>query len=489
LTQVKPADEPTPPPDWHEIVQAATIASVSGLTVIAGGTMIAVATNPTLKKLVRPNYGIRQGMKKKVMEGIKEGGEEIVKKTTKALTKSPVDDVAGKVALKGLNKALSKGASSVFKFLKAAGPAFVITAIIEVVIEVATKMDEYSKTDRGHLLAMIAHARQTPDLTRDFQTEERRSVLEGYWLLAMSGLSDPAAHVMSRIKSYALGKEPATPLTNLNAPTTVIMQGDPVVTPLNTGNTPNQKIQGQTITVTNETASLQPGRGNDWEQIPGRAHDIALATNGTVWVIGDNKVPGGRGIYFRGPKDRDWKSVPGGAVRIAVAGTAPWLANDQGSVFERTGATWTDRPVLAGGKIMKAADVGASAKGVWALAEPTKQGNFAVYRWTGKQWQRDQSAWGTRITVDADGNPWLTNTAKQIFALVNGQWQPFNGAAQDIAVDAFGAPVVVDSSGKVMLFNPTANKWMTTGRDATAVAVGGGKVWHLGPGTEVYRQK
>ncbi|MCF3628656.1 hypothetical protein RJ527_14365 [Thalassospiraceae bacterium LMO-SO8] len=489
LTQVKPADEPTPPPDWHEIVQAATIASVSGLTVIAGGTMVAVATNPTLKKLVRPNYGIRQGIKKKVVEGIKEGGGELAKKTTKLLTKSPVDDVAGKVALKGLNKALSKGASSVFKFLKAAGPAFVITAIIEVVIEVATKMDEYSKTDRGHLLAMLAHAKQTPDLTRDFQTEERRSVLEGYWLLAMSGLSDPAAHVMSRIKSYAQGKEAATQLTNVTAPTTVIMQGDPVVTPLNTGNTPSQKIQGQTIPVINETASLQPGRGNDWEQIPGRAHDIALATDGTVWVIGDNKVPGGNGIYFRGPKDRDWKSAPGGAVRIAVADTTPWLVNDGGIAFERAGTTWANRPVLAGGKIMKAVDIGASAKGVWAVAEPTKQGSFAVYRWTGKQWLRDQSAWGTRITVDRDGNPWLTNAAGQIFALVNGKWQPFNGTAQDIAVDAFGVPVVVDASGKVMLFDAAANKWMTTGRDATAVAVGGGKIWHLGPKTEVYRQK
>lgn len=34
---------------------------------------------------------------------------------------------------------------------------------------------------------------------------------------------------------------------------------------------------------------------------------------------------------------------------------------------------------------MKAADVGASAKGVWDLAELSKQGNFTVYHWTGKK--------------------------------------------------------------------------------------------------------
>ncbi|MEP5716771.1 MAG: hypothetical protein ABJN37_00140, partial [Alphaproteobacteria bacterium] len=109
--------------------------------------------------------------------------------------------------------------------------------------------------------------------------------------------------------------------------------------------------------------------------------------------------------------------------------------------------------------------------------------------WTGKQWLRDQSAWGTRITVDRDGNPWLTNAAGQIFALVNGKWHPFNGTAQDIAVDGFGTPAVVDAKGKVQIFNPATNNWVATGRDGSAVAMGAGKIWHLGPKTEVYRQK
>ena len=145
--------------------------------------------------------------------------------------------------------------------------------------------------------------------------------------------------------------------------------------------------------------------------------------------------------------------------------------------------------MLAGGKIMKAQDVGASAKGIWAVAEPSNGGNFAVYRWTGRQWQRDTAAWGTRIAVDADGNPWLANAAGQIFALVNGKWLPFAGSAQDIAVEAFGAPAVIDKSGKVQVFDAKANRWGNTGRDGVAVALGGGKVWHLGPGTEVFRQK
>ncbi len=466
LTNMKPIEETQPPPDWHQMVEAAMIGSVTAGTVLAGGAIAATMTITKLKNKILPHAAkrlARQSFKK----GASEAGEQLFQRTvTKAVQTTA-------------KKAASKAASQVFKFLKAAGPAFVIAVVIEVFVETVTKMDEYGKTDRGHLLTMQAHARQPVDLRREFLSDEGQQAMEGYWVMAVSGISDPDALTWSKIKAYAAGKTPETDKLNLpiSGTTTVIVGDSQPVTPI-----PKPS--------SSELAGLPPS-GLQWDQIDGRARDIALATDGTAWVIGDNKVPGGFGIYFRGATAKNWGSVSGGAMRIAVAGTRPWLVNDGGLVFELapSGTGWTDRPVLAGGKIMKAADIGAGAKGVWAVAEPAKQGSYAVYRWTGKQWQRDHSAWGTRITVDRDGNPWLTNADGQIFALVNGKWQLFKGMAQDIAVDAFGAPVVVDTKGKVQVFNPGADSWVATGRDATAVAIGGGNIWHLGPKTEVYRQK
>jgi len=53
-----------------------------------------------------------------------------------------------------------------------------------------------------------------------------------------------------------------------------------------------------------------------WQNVPGAANDIAVATDGTAWVIGTNTVPGGFGIYKSSPKP--WSPVPGGATRVAV---------------------------------------------------------------------------------------------------------------------------------------------------------------------------
>lgn len=449
------------PPDFYEVVHAGVFAGLatSGAVTTA---YTALVTNKAIANKIFPfaRKRVQRALQKAAMKGMEETGKQLIQTGAKT---------AGKAILK---------ASAVAKAIFSVGPQIIITVAIEILAAEIEKQIAIADA-RPKILAQLAQAQRLPNFAAMIDTPEGTGAINGYWSLAVSGNTKPSHAVATEIKAIAeaalgLSKPAVKQLTDIKGPTTVIMQGDQVVT-----------------TVIDNTASLQPGRGNDWEQIPGRAHDIALATDGTAWVIGDNKLPGGFGIYFRGTTAKNWGSVSGGAKRIAVAGTRPWLVNDGGLVFELapSGTSWTDRPVLAGGKIMKAIDIGASAKGVWALAEPTKQGNSAVYRWTGKQWQRDQSAWGTRITVDADGNPWLTNSAKQIFALVKGKWQPFNGAAQDIAVDAFGAPVVVDASGKVMLFDTTANKWMTTGRDATAVAIGGGEIWHLGPGTEVYRQK
>ncbi|MEQ9576255.1 MAG: hypothetical protein RLN77_11785, partial [Rhodospirillales bacterium] len=39
-------------------------------------------------------------------------------------------------------------------------------------------------------------------------------------------------------------------------------------------------------------------------------------------------------INCRGATAKNWGSMPGGAIRLAVAGTRPWLDNNGGLMFE-----------------------------------------------------------------------------------------------------------------------------------------------------------
>ncbi|MEQ9555471.1 MAG: hypothetical protein RIG67_06845 [Rhodospirillales bacterium] len=447
------------PPDFYEIIHAGVFVGLA-TGAAASGLYTAAVTNSLVAKKIFP---FAAGRMKTYERHLQNKLTEVAgNKVKEKLIKSGLDTMT-----KGF-----KRMASLVKAISSIGPQIIIMVAIEVVTQEIEKQIAIQDA-RPKLLAKVAQAQRPTNFAAMFDTPQGMDAMSGFWGLATSGTGPAPAAVAKELKAIAevaLGLRKETPQTTQNVPaTTVVNLGGPGVTVLSQGAAPMQ-----------------------WEQIPGRARDIAAATDGTVWVIGDNKVPGGYGIYFRGQNARDWGSVAGGALRIAVAGVKPWLVNDAGMVFELapSGTAWIDRPILTGGKITRAQDIGASAKGVWAIADPAKAGgDFAVYRWTGKQWVRDNSAWGTRITVDADGNPWLATASGQILAQVNGKWQPFSGTARDIAIVAFGAPAVVDAAGKVQIFDPATNNWVPTGRDGMAVALGGGKVWHLGLGTEVFRQK
>ena len=69
-------------------------------------------------------------------------------------------------------------------------------------------------------------------------------------------------------------------------------------------------------------------RVNDaWQLLPGRAKDIDIGDDGSVWIVGTNEVTGGYGIYqWNGS---NWDVKDGGAVRIAVDENGnPWVVNN-----------------------------------------------------------------------------------------------------------------------------------------------------------------
>jgi len=222
-----------------------------------------------------------------------------------------------------------------------------------------------------------------------------------------------------------------------------------------------------------------------WQNVPGAANDIAVATDGTAWVIGTNTVPGGFGIYKSSPKP--WSPVPGGATRVAVEGTVPWVINDRGQIFRWSGSGWQS---IAG---PQAIDIGAGAKGVWIIAAPAVNGGYSIYKWDGRAWSKTTGG-AVRVDVDAIGNPWVVNSAGQLFANTAGNWRLFGLApgeqAADVSVDAFGKPWVVTKKGSLWYFDADAKpaaKWEKVNAEGSTLATAqrGVHLWHLNAKREI----
>ena len=131
--------------------------------------------------------------------------------------------------------------------------------------------------------------------------------------------------------------------------------------------------------VNNQTPITSPNSNGTVQtaNLLGTAKDID-AKNGAVWIIGTNPVAGGYGIYqFNGS---GWTQIDGGATRIAVDNTGnPWIINEDGMVFRRTGNAWT---AIAGPNGANPLDIAISNSGeVWIVTD-----TGAVSRWTGSGW-------------------------------------------------------------------------------------------------------
>ena len=80
--------------------------------------------------------------------------------------------------------------------------------------------------------------------------------------------------------------------------------------------------------------------GNIFGNIPGKAKDIAVWADGTVWVIGTDIESGGYSI-FRLKDDNTLEKINGSALRIAVGpdGNA-WVVNNKNNIFSYNGNGW-----------------------------------------------------------------------------------------------------------------------------------------------------
>jgi len=195
--------------------------------------------------------------------------------------------------------------------------------------------------------------------------------------------------------------------------------------------------QGNAIGAT-KTGTIYKYSGSRWERLPGRAKDVCIGSEGTIWVIGTNKEGGGFGIYKM--IEGKWKKIPGSGVRIACGpdGNA-WVVNKRGSIYQYTGRGWAK-------KTGKAKDIGVGPEGtVWVIGTKREGGGYSIYKNNGRKWKKIPGS-ALSISVGPDGNAWVANKSGRIYHHNGKKWARQSGGAKDIGVGANGAVWVIGTN-------------------------------------------
>lgn len=225
----------------------------------------------------------------------------------------------------------------------------------------------------------------------------------------------------------------------------------------------------------------QSVQAQQWQLMDGKASDVGVGADGSVWIIGTNVVAGG-GFDIWKRNATGWTNIPGGAVRIAVDphGNA-WIVNSSQTIFRYDGTKWL---VVNGA----ARDVGVGANGtVWVIGNNPEPGGYAIYRSTdqGANWTKIPGS-AMRISVDPSGNAWVVNNRNNVFKYDGNQFNTMPGQATDIGVGADGAIWVIGTDSGIYRWD--GSNWSRRTGGATQIAAGpNGIVWVVNAGGDIYK--
>jgi hypothetical protein len=237
-----------------------------------------------------------------------------------------------------------------------------------------------------------------------------------------------------------------------------------------------------------------------WRPLPGGASAIAANARGEVWIISNTPRTGQHIYRLQGTA---WREVAGSGVRIAVdpVGNA-WIVEADGAILRHTGVAWERIP----GDAM---DIAVGANGaVWIIGRDQSISHAIVsqaqavkpapqLRTRGPQtrvpaaptlqyrWEKVSGA-AVRIAVDAEGNPWVVNSAGQVYHYHGGSWTQFPVAARNIAVGADGVVYLVGtipSASEFPIMRSQGTNWVNDGVAGTEIAAGPAGVAYAIKGT------
>lgn len=144
-----------------------------------------------------------------------------------------------------------------------------------------------------------------------------------------------------------------------------------------------------------------------------------------------------------------------------------------------------------------ARDLGVGSDGsVWEIGtNPVGAGSdFGVRNWNRAVWNAVDGG-GVRIAVGSDGNPWIVNSAGQIYRRLNNTWTIQPGLAKDIGAGTNGAvwaigttPVGAGSDFNVLRWNGAS--WDNVDGGGVRIAVApDGNAWMINSAGNIYRRQ
>ena len=104
-----------------------------------------------------------------------------------------------------------------------------------------------------------------------------------------------------------------------------------------------------------------------------------------------------------------WKKYPGSAIRIAVGPSGPWVVNKFGNIYEYKNLKWNKKPGCA-----KDIGVGSTGK-VWVIGCDLGPEGYGIYNWNGSSTWFKSTGGATNISVNGNGNPFVTNANGYVY--------------------------------------------------------------------------
>jgi hypothetical protein len=247
-----------------------------------------------------------------------------------------------------------------------------------------------------------------------------------------------------------------------------------------------------------------------WEQMPGLAREISLGADGSGWCLGMGEMPSG-GYSIHRWNGADWDHIDGAAVRIAVGrgvGFQPatsvhrtdaavvdglpdlevdlWVIHGDHEVLRHSPAGWE---LLPG----RAREVAVGANGAaWCLsAADFAPGGGSIHIWNGRDWDHVDGA-AVKIAVGPDEQPWIINSAGQIFRRSGQGWELLPGLAREIAIGVDGMvwclSAATDSAGESSIHFWNGSDWDHVPGAAVKVSAGApGAVWLVNSQHQIFR--
>lgn len=423
------------PPDLNKVVGNVMAMSGGGM-MIGGYAMLAFKPSAAAFKGT-----VLEGFAKNIFPNML---KHMVKKTAEESVKKAATTLAGPIT--------GQAASLM------AGPLLILTGAC-IVGELGIEIIVENEKAQAKIEDALAIAEKPVDLKRLLLSEKGEGELLTNWMVMTQETKAPP-------KPFGLPKIAVT--ENRSVSVNVVNAGTP------------SAESGVTVTEQKITTQPTPLPSDKWEHIDGEANDIAIASDGTAYIVSTGKKKGGFAIYRRAKKANKWAIMPGAATRIAVEGKTPWAVDDSGRVFTFNGRAWAP-DLLA----PKANDIGASSggKGVWLTGLD------------GQIYQRDLVGWkktsgrAVRVDVDRNGTAWVITDKDEIYTRQGDRWNRVNGIASDVAIDVPGVVNVVGTNG--IVYGMKSGRWeaLSANGIVSALGVGDGEIWATGTNQLIYKMK